>query len=468
MFDINRKIYIIEKACGKVIKIAFNHNMEIRISTLSKNEIWFEPPPSNLKFLESCWTSESLVCRDVQPRFGACIDSKDAIHILCQNNTKSVIHVHLNNNMEIHSKVINCECGNITQDRYPDVFTAGGKVVLLYLNSHPYHTQIILQVLDHDGSVSPPQLLDNVAYGKIPYTVVIDTLKCPYLFYKKKIGSDYVLGYKKYLESTDSWTDFYTICTCASESDILSAAVDYLGNIYLIWQMKMGQMVDMICTVKSSDNKKSWNSKITCSSDHPFHNSSILAIGTLIIIYWVKNTCILYCISIDNGHTWKSQESYDFHDISPLYCISYKSNSRGKYTDNCINPLPGKIAKNLRLAFLNDFSARPENMAIEEVRLVICHLIKQQSHDMELLKQQSNAIEALKQITNSINKRIDDINEKLNNFEQKFHNEAEKKKARIKRTPTADDIEKDPNTSLMSGTGFANITEEYLKSLRKK
>lgn len=467
MFDINRKTYIFEKACGKVFKIAFNKNMEIRISTLSNNELWFESATSSLNFLENCWINESLVYKDVHPRFGACMDFEDAIHILCQNNAKSVIHVHLNKNMEVHSSVINCGYGNTTQDRYPEAFIAGGKVVLLYLNGPPYHSQIILRTLDHDRSVSPPEFLDNIAYGKTPYTLSIDTLKCPYLFYKKKIDSDYVFGYKKYLEGTDSWTDFYTLCNCASESDILSAAIDYLGNIYLIWQMRIGQMVDMICTVKSSDNKV-WNSKITCSSAYTFYNSSILAIESHLIIYWVNNNCITYYISIDHGHTWTSQYTYDFHDTSPLYCISYKSNSRWKYTDNCINSLPGKIEKDFRLAFLNDFSARPENMVIEEIRSVICHLIKQQSHDMELLKQQSNAIEAIKQFMNSIDKRIDDVNGKLNSFKEKFYKEVEKKKACKKKAQSDDDTEKDANTSLIPGTGFSNITEEYLKSMRKK
>jgi hypothetical protein len=467
MFDMNRKTYIIEKSYGQFIKIAVNQNMEIRVSTLVRNNLWIEPTRLNLECIESCWTNESLICRDVRPWFGVCIDSKDTIHILCQNN-KGMNYIQLNDNMNISSTPVNCECSIVPQDRYPDVFIAGGKLVLLYLGRSPANTQIVLQALDHNGIISSPELLDSITYENLPYTLAMDTSKCPYLFYKKKMDSNYVLGYIKYIASTDSWTDFCVLCSSASEKDILSAAVDCPGNIYLLWQMRSGQAVDMNCTVKASGTKNPWTVKTAGSSSHLFCNSSILTIGNHIIIYWVKNNCISYRISTDNGHTWGSQVTYDFHDSSPLYCISYKSNIRDKYRDSCINRLPGKILKGLRLAFLNDFSESRENMAIEEIRLFICQLIKQQSYYTGLLRQQSNTIDTLKQYIYTFDKKMDSICGEINSLKENYLSETERKKTRIKKNPAVDPDKNDACTSLMPGTGFANVTEEYLKSLRKK
>lgn len=468
MFDVNKKTYIMEKTCGHIIKLSFSQNMEIRASTLSKNNIWSEPPLFNLEYMESCWTNESLICRDVRPRFGACIDNNDSIHILCQNNGKGMSYIHLSNNMEMRSTLVNCQYSDAHQDRYPDVFIAGDKIILLYIEGYANQTQIALHTLDNNGNISPSKLMDSIVHKNLPYALAIDTLKCPYLFYKKKLGSDYVLGYIKYIASTDSWTDFYILCYCTSESDILSAAVDYPCNIYLLWQTRAGQMADMNCTVKATDSKDPWTVKITDSSSHLFHNSSILAIGKHIIIYWIKNNCISYCVSFDNGHTWESQMKYDFHDSYPLYCISYKSNSEDKYGKSCFNLLPGKITKGLRLALLNDFNVSPENMAIEEVRSFICQLIKQQSYYMELLKQQANTINTLKQFVHNIDRKMNCITGELENFKKNNLIEAENKKTRIKKTPAVGPDEKDTNPALMQGTGFANVTGEYLKNLRNK
>ncbi len=467
MFDVNRKTYIMEETCGRIIKIASNQNMEIKVSTLSKNKLWFEPPRFNLECIESCWTNESLICRDVRPLFGACIDHRDTIHILCQNN-KGINYIRLNNNMEMYSTLVNSEYSTASQDRYPEVFTAGGKIVLLYLNGYPNQPQIVLQALDPDGSASPPILLDSSTYEKLPYTVAVDPVKSPYLFYKKKRGSEYALGYIKYMKGTDSWTDFCELCSCTSESDILSAAVDSHGNIYLLWQMRSRQAAELNCTVKASDAKNPRTVKIAGSSSHLFHNSSILTIGNHILIYWVKNNRISYRISSDSGHLWESQMMYEFHGSAPLCCISYKSNVGDRYGDSCINPLPGKISKGLRLAFLNDLSAIPENMAIEEIRLIICQLIKQQSLHMRLLKQQSTAIDALRQSIYTFDRKIDQVCGELNGFKENYLAETEKKKTRARKNPAVTSAENDPNTSLMPGTGFANVTGEYLKSLRKK
>jgi hypothetical protein len=468
MYDVNRKTYIIEKTCGHIIKIAVNQNMDIRVSSLSRNKLWFEPARLNLGYVESSWTNESLVFRDVRPRFGACIDNRDTIHIVCQNNIKGMNYIQLNNDMEIHSTPVNCESSTLPHDRYPEVFIAGDKIVLLYIDGYPGHTHIVLQTLDHNGSISSPKLLDNISYEKLPYSLTIDALKCPYLFYKKRIGSSYVLGYIKYMANIDSWTDFCILCSCAPESDILSAAVDCSGNIYLLWQTMAGQMTDLNCTVIHAAGKNPRTAKITGNSSYLFSNSSIITIGNHVIVYWVKNNCISYRISTDNGHFWKSQMSYDFHDSSPLHCISYLSNIRDKYGDNCVNPLPGKITKGLRLAFLNDFSASSENMAIEEIRSIICQLIKLQSYHQELLKQQSTNLDTLKQFVNHVDRKLDRVTEELNSFKEIYLNETEKKKTRTRKTPAADPVERGTGSALMQGTGFANVTEEYLKSLRKK
>ena len=463
MFNIERKTYIIKNASGRISKIAFTSNASICISSLRREKTWFEPSLSALKSKGGYWTEESVICRDVHPDFSACIDEGDNIHILCQNKSNKIIYIRLTKNMIKTTEAIADESG--IPDRHPVIFKANGKLMLFYIAGKSPERNIVFQTQESGGILTRPVILDNAAYMKTPYFITSGSSNCPYLFYKKKGDENILLGYKKYNEGTGLWDDFNTVFVGAGQNEILSAAVDYQDNIYMVRQTSGSAKYGIICSVRRRDSEKWTDSTIPVFGANPLYNSSILAMEDHIIIWIVKENSIYYSLSIDKGHTWGDTEAYYFNDASPLLCISYMSNMKGEYSNTFFNPLPGKITGGFHLAFLNDFCSRPENMAIDDLKELIHYSLKQNSLELDTLKKSIGIFET----------KIDHIDMRLRILEEKLLSEPENKKTGNSasdgigiKASSCDEMFKPVSRPLMVGSGFSGVTEEYLKGTGKR
>lgn len=463
MFDIERKVFILKKARGNIFKISSTCNNEIVLNCLNKGQIWYEPSLSDIRFREDSWGEAQVVRRDVHPFFSACIDSKDNIHILCQDYSKNIIHVRLKNNQEKLVRVISSESHSNIPNKYPEIFQAGNTIMLCHVAGTLSSCRIFAHRLDMTDNCVQENFLDDIAYSKVPYISIIDRTQNPYLFYKKKTCNIYSLGYKKFLPDTGLWSDFNQVVLCRENSDILSAAINYQDNMYILRQVSRPQGYELICSAKHCNDDKWVDNIISGHVKYPFYNSSITIIENCIIIYWFIENSIFYRLSIDNGHTWERCETFSFNDSSPLCCISYRSNMHGEYANCCINPLPGKITASFRLAFLNELYPRPGNLVTDELRDLICHLLVQNSQSLELLRQSIDDMQ----------KELNTLGTTLNSFERAYANKLEKKNKSVnsttgKQTNTVSEAGFDPAASLMLGSGFKNVTSDYLKNLRKK
>lgn len=463
MFNIDRRVYIIRKASGGVYKICCNSGI-LAICSLSREQTWFEPSLAAIKCTGSFWTEETVLWRDAHPYFSAHIDERDNIHILCRNDSDNLVYIHIKDNMEREITVISCDSTDGIANRYPEVIGAGGKIVLCYMAGKYYDRQLVMHMQKDDGTLTEPQKIDGIAGGGRPFFAVADASLSPYLFYSRKDNENITAGYRKYIEKSDSWSDFNTACCLNEQNELKSVVIDYRNNLYLVRQNGKNGVYDTVCSVKSV-NSDSWTDcRIFQGSGFPLDNSSVLAVENRILIYWVKDNLISYCLSIDGGYSWEKPRSYDFKGISPLYCISYKSNNRNEYADAGINLLPGKIADGFRLAFINELYPRPEKLLVEEMKTLLCCLVKKQSHESFIFRQ---SMDGLGRRLSDVETRLADIETRFGSLEEKLRNEAEKRKADIKKEAAAD-RKKSDNAPLMPGTGFSNVTDEYLKSLPKK
>ena len=455
MFNVDRRIYIIRKANGKVYKIGCTSDI-LTMCSLYREKIWSDPFAPVVKYRESFWTEEIVLMRDIHPYFSAYIDKRDNIHLLCSSKAGDLACISLNNNIDRHMQIIGCASSDGINSRYPEIFGAGDKTALCYMTGKLHDRKITMHMQEYDGALSERQITDSAQGGKKPFIIVNDVSQSPYLFYKKEDGAALVAGYRKYMEDSDSWSDFQPVCRCGINNNILSAAIDYKNNIYLIRQINKGRNYDIICTVKFTNRNEYVDCSVFSGSDYPFDNSSILTVENRILIYWVRGNNIFYCLSIDGGYTWDKPRAYEFPDISPLHCISYKSNNPGEYPSSCINLLPGRITNLFRLAFINELCPGRENIILDEMRALFCSFIRQHSFELE---QVANSI-------TDIDKRLTDLEMRLDSLEEKFHNDAEKRKTDVKKDTA--DRKKTDNVPIIPGAGFTNITEEYLKSLTKK
>ena len=463
MFDIGKRVFILKKACGKVYKISLTRNNEIVLSCLNRERIGCDPPQPGVRLRENSWGGALPLRREAHQLFSACIDSKDDIHILCQDYSKNIVHIQLKSGQERLVQTIESEAAGNIPNMFPEILQADGKVMLFHVTGDTSDCRIAVHSLDAADSPVQQEAIDDAVYTKAPYLAVADGRQNPYLFYNKKTGDTYVAGYKKFLSGTGAWSDFSQASYCGENSDLLSAAVDCQDNIYILRQADSPQGYELICTVKRFGEDK-WVDHIIWSHDkYPFCNSSVTALENCIIIYWFMENSIYYRLSVDNGLTWGKRETYEFKDSAPLCCISYRSNMRGEYEGSCINPLPGKIGAGFQLAFLNDFYPRPSHLITDELRELISRLLGQSTHGMELLRQS----------VADLGKRLETLDARLESLEKASAARPEKKSrssgpSADRRPDTAAEAGAGASSSLMPGLGFTGVTPEYLKNLRKK
>jgi hypothetical protein len=462
MFDIGRRLFILKKACGRVFKIGFTRNNEIVVNGLSREQIWYEPSLPGIRFKENSWGEALLVRRDAHPSFSACIDAKDDIHVLCQDYMKNIVHVQLKSNQEKLSRIISGEGSGTIPNLYPELLPADGGIMLFHMTGVLPDCSIATYRLDLSNGLVRLEGTEAAEYARVPYIAVADGARNIYLFYKKRAGSIYSIGYKKYLSDTGLWSSFNKALHCGENSELLSAAVNFRDDVYILRQESGQQGYELICSVKRAGEDNWTDFTISGYARYPYHNSSITALENCIIIYWYMDNSIFFRLSVDSGRTWGKHEIYAFNDSSPLQCIAYRSNMHEEYSGSCINPLPGKIGSGYRLAFINEYYPRPGNLVTEELKDSFSRMLGQNAQSMELLKQ----------TVDNLRESLAGLDARLSSIEKIFAGKPEKKSRPAGPTAKQSDAGNEngpvPASPLMPGSGFTDVTPDYLKSLRKK
>lgn len=343
MYNITRRQYILKLSSGQYLNIYYKLNTGLCFSKLTSS---------------GAWTSPAVILKDALPGFSACLDTADNIHLLCQDDKSNILYISCKDGSWF-SKPVSRNKRDEIYDKHPYIYSLNNKIYFFYVVESSEKKLLVYQAYSEDGFTAP-KVIDNVRKSTRTYTVLHDQNGTTFVFYVVKGEKSDTLRYRTLNADGDGWSDYFDISSGMNLSSvhILSVSAGQAGDFHLSLQKASVQKYEIIYVNIPLCKEKQCSEAILTSSPYNFLNSSLLVKGNKIIIYWVREDNIFYCMSADNGITWSKPEKYSSFDRQLLYCTRLCSNDSENNMDVITTDIPAIISEGYQPAFINELKDR--------------------------------------------------------------------------------------------------------------
>ncbi len=433
MFNIDQKDYIVRLSNGKVINFFYQNGSGIHLRVLDNN---------------GNWSDSVIAVSDTLPSFSLCTCLDDSIYLIYQNLMGDILYrVYSGDSMGPASVLINKKSSESTASKLL-VKQAGGSLLFLYTVHQLNETLLACQVLNGKSELTRPAAVDYISGKNAFFCGVTDRNNDLYIFYKNKGRQKNAAGFRKYNSKDCKWEQFESLIEYDGDYNLISAEFDRHDNIHLLWQKRYLQKNELMYSLKHL-GADVWDEKVLFKASEPFVNSSILVLHDTVICFWVNKSGIYYCISRNNGITWKGVEKYN-HDNSDEYCcIDYYSSDSSDKSQHPVINVPGRYINGFELAFLSS----TEQAAYNRIDNVL---------QPDILSKAPENLSNLISTAENLEKRMNLLEARVKQLEE----------GSLKRAEPQQDVKKDISENalinravsipLMEGTCFKNITWDYI------
>jgi hypothetical protein len=377
MYDINKKHYIIKLSTGKAINIFFKENAGILLSTLNRRSQWSEPV---------------ILMKGAHPNFSVCVDNSDNIHLLCQDMHGNIVYMYSNNN-DWDMEIIIKSKSPSSYDKFLQICFWEGKLLFLFVVEYVGKKILSYQVKDRND-ITEPKVIDYVPGNSKPYHLVLGLNNSLYVIYKYIGSKNNQIGYKSFIKESNHWGEFTPVGHFDGDSELLSASADISGSLHILWQKNAFKKYELVYSKYQFPSNSQNKDETLFLDEYSFNNSSIILLEEYIIIYWVKETNIFYCISEDSGNSWSKPSIYQLPGSRALYCMVYKSMLESELISSYVNELPGNYSGGYRLAFAGDYIFKQKIVTVEDFRFKLAGTLDLLSNSLEDLKNKMTDLES--------------------------------------------------------------------------
>lgn len=449
MFLINKKQYILKMSSGQLMNIYYKSYTGLSISKQKIN---------------GTWSSPAVILKGAMPGFCVHLDSSDNIHILCQDEKSNLLYISCKNNSWSVRPVSRSKIPDI-HDKYPYICTLAEDIYFFYMIDTSGKRILFCQKCNGDG-LSAPKAIDYVDSTSKTYTVLDEADGNLYVFYTKSEEKHNAPGYIIINANREAWSDFITLNSCSSTNgdQILSASADRYANLHICMQRSSEHKFELVY-MKTHSGESNCSETVLASSPYSFANSSVLCLGNRLIVYWVREDRIFYCVSIDNGIIWSKPEKFNFSENEVIHCVRFLTNCPDDSVNTRCMDIPANISEGFKPAFINNFADKKEdNAEMEELKNMLL-----------------NTIDAISSSINEINKRIKSMDERMDKLESSLqqvcvnlekaveaNRHIEEAVSKVKALNPGSNTDTKSNRPMITGTGFSQITYDYLKNIDKK
>lgn len=449
MYLIKKKQYIVKTSLGRLINIFYKPYAGLCAGGQNAN---------------GTWTLPEVILKNALPGFSVCLDGSDNLHMLCQDEKSNLLYMSCKNDSWSTQPV----SGNISRevrDKYPQICILSGDIYFFYVIEALGKRTLFCQKYG-SGGLSAPKAVDYVGRLSKAYMVLNEADKYLHVFYMKPGEKRGTPGYRVLEAGREDWSGFTALNDRSdiSGEQLLSVSYDGHSNLHICMQRGDEHKFELV-HLKTRQGGNDRSEAVLASSPYPFMDSSILSLKDRLVVYWTREDRIFYCVSTDNGNTWSKPEKYNFSENEIIHWVRFLTN----YADDGMNTvcadIPANISEGFRPAFINDLCNRKEAPAEME-----------QNESIMLSK-----LNAVSSSVGEILKRLQSMDERLDKLEVLL----QQARARLdKAAEAAEHTDVDPsgsraasrtgkdgiksNQPIITGTGFSQITYEYLKNMDKR
>lgn len=488
MYNTNGRQYIVKTSSGQYFNIYYKPYTGLCLSKQTDN---------------GTWTFPYLILKNALPGFGVCLDTKDNIHVFCQDENGDLLYGNNTDSTWCFQTVLKNKSEEF-YDKYPFICHHDDNLYFFYTIDNAGKRVLYCQEC-RTGDVYAPRVVDYVKKHTRIFTAKWETQNRLHIFYIKPSVKGEIIGYRTLNLTDGALDDFSELKDIKVLSDqqalYISAVCHDKENLHLCLQKAVTQKYELVYA-KISNNKENCSYETTlATSPYPFTHSSLLVIGKRLVAYWVREESIYCCTSADYGNTWSKPERYHALDGQPFHCIRVISNVPDDDKNLDETDLPANISNGFHPAFLNDFKDRKEdnkemednktpisnprsivvtsieeiNKSIREAENAINKFNTKIQNFEELLEKHSASICSTKEEISKVGAELEVLKTAVETIRK---SETEKEVKTVENATETKDENNDKSInknnrqseynrqSVLPGTGFSHITYDYLRKMK--
>lgn len=449
MFLINKNQYILKTSAGQLISV-------------------YHKPYAGLcagrPGAAGPWIPAEVIFKTALPGFSAHLDGSDTLHVLCQDEQGNLLYI-AGQNGSWNVLPVSENTEREARGKYPHICPASGGIGFFYtVDSHGKRALVFRK---HDGGgLTAPIMLDYAGRTSKAYIVAKGAGGDLYALYIRPSEKRSRPGYRVLKDGAEAFGDFIALESPSGINGelLLSAAADSRSNLHICMQRSSEHKFELVYN-RARGGEGVCFETVLASSPYSFTSSSILCLKSRLVVYWVREDRILYCTSPDNGATWSKPDRYNFSENEVIHIIRFLTNCPEDGLYGGCTEVPANISDGFKPAFIYDFNDKKEDDAsMEEFESILLGKLNaisagmfEMTKNIKLMAERLDKLEAAMRQTKAVPGRPAEAAGSSGDT-------APKEKA-ASRTP--DSCAK-PDQPIIPGTGFSQITYEYLKNMDKR
>ena len=213
------------------------------------------------------------------------------------------------------------------------------------------------------------------------------------------------------------------------------------GSLHAVFNRRGEGLAELVYTRRSDLNLPWASPTVLATSRWDFENTSILILQDALIVFWVRDGNISYCISKDDGITFRKPARLDFPGDRSLSCSSYFTNLPGEAGRISLSELPSVYSDRLKTAFYESCLVRSitgEGEAPTDLGKIIVETLNSLKNNMDNIHADSLEIRSWR---DEIEHAVEKLAIRVAMLEKKGSGETAMRKPRVAVKPAADGLE---------------------------
>lgn len=272
-----------------------------------------------MTYTYDAWSDKQIICENGTRNFSVYLDHRDQIHIFCQDPSGNILLYQYVSD-EWKSEVLLYSKSGLLDSLHFDAIFNGEDLYLFYNLKDPNNNRyaLVQQIAVKGTHWNTPSLIDYIdPLDQRPFSVYKDSNNNILLFYQKQ-QEGYQLGYKKYSQSMNTWSNFYPFDENKLSFGDASILINN-QNIQCLYIKKEKHYSTLFYKFKT-DSK--WEVPQKLFEKAEISSCSLFMIDDHLWAAWISDGKLYSCYSTDWGHTF-SNPSIHFSDRPALPTKAY-------------------------------------------------------------------------------------------------------------------------------------------------
>jgi hypothetical protein len=338
MFDLIKKDFVFSQSDGQLWSFFYNRKDGLCFSRYFKS---------------SGWDSPFTIKADASSNFSAEMLNDNTFHIIYQDLQGNILHSHISGfNMDT-ACILNSRDA-ISYDKHLRIFHSNDHCGMLFVIKKAQYNVLSYQPVIADES-HVPTAIDYIVPGIRPYQIYSSFDGKLNLFYHLKSQDGGKIGYRVYSPESKKWNDFRTLVIENRPFNFVDAIVDPSSNAHILLQIKDRDNYSLLYAKRNMKMSTGNEIKTLASSTIPFNNCTLFFRKNLLVVYYVVENEIKYCVSDNYGSSWSAPYNYQWEKINSSRCVYYKVNSDDTRNFKIGTDLPALYSQGIKVAFQDNF-----------------------------------------------------------------------------------------------------------------